>query len=148
LYYALGILVLFGVFYALGKLESKRRKLYFRNVLKIFNIEKEIIINEKTKLQLSEPVPYGDTYRYDISVMFEDVVVEKRTLSEKLNKDEPVSFRGPWKQDIYKALRSRFDYYTHPSRTVQDNVVKMKSKKEIYADRYKRYVATRDSAYN
>lgn len=145
MYIALGLVVFFGVFYTLGRLERKRRMLYFRNVRKIFHNERnEIHINEKTKVVMSEPVPYGDTVKYDISVMFEDIIVEHFTLADKLSRDETVSFKGPWKHDIYKVLRNKYAYYTELSRT--SNVVQLKSKNELYADRYKKYIATR--AYN
>jgi len=142
---ALGLVVFFGIIYSLGRLERKRRMLYFRNVLKIFHNENdEIFINEKTKIVVGAPVPYGDTVKYEIDVVFEDVTVEKLTVTDKLSKDEPVSFKGPWKHDIYKVLRNKYTYYTDLSRN--SNVVQMKSKKELYADRYKKYIATR--AYN
>jgi len=119
--------------------------LYFRNVIKIFHNENdEISINEKTKIVVSHPVPYGDTFKYDINVIFEGVTVENLTVTDKLSKDEPVAFKGPWKHDIYKVLRNKYIYYTDLSRN--SNVVQMKSKNELYADRYKKYIATR--AYN
>lgn len=146
MFQVLGLVVFFGAFYLLGCLERRRRMFYFDNVLRIFKIEKEIIINEKTKLVLSEPIPFGNSFRYDISVVFEDTVVETRSYSEKLQKQEPVSFKGPWKQDIYKVLRNKYNFYTERSRN--SNVVKMKSKQELYAERYKKYVASRNQAYN
>lgn len=136
-------LVLIGAgIYALGRLERKRRMLHFRNVRKIFlNENNEIAINEKTKIVLSEPVPYADTMKYDLHVVFEKVTVETLSLTEKLVNDEPISFKGPWKRDIYKVLRNKYMYYTERSRN--RNIVQMKSKKELYVDRYKDYIAQR-----
>ena len=150
MYLALGLVVFFGIFYTLGRLERKRKMLYFRNVLKIFhNEQNEIHINEKTKVVISDPVPYGDTVKYDINVVFESVTVEQISLAHKLSKDETVTFKGPWKHDIYKVLRNKYAYYTglnKPNNVVEfnsNNVVQLKSKEELYADRYKKYIATR-----
>lgn len=147
MYYALGIVVFLGLFYFLGKYERKRRALFFENVMKIFQIEKEIEINERTKLLINKEKSFGHFAKHSISVVFEDVIVEKRSFTENLNSDETISFKGPWKNDIYNVLKHKYNFYTTHEKQL-DNVVKLKSRKELYAERYKRYIASRENAYN
>ena len=145
MYVILSIMVVFCLFYALGKYERRRRALFFRNVLNLFKIEEEIEVNSKTKLLLEKEESIGHFDKYSISVVFENITVEKRYYTENMNQDETIAFKGPWKKDIYNCLRRKHYFYSHFK---TDNVLRFKSREALYKERYKRYIATRESLSN
>src|SRR5699024_4557988 len=102
-------------------------------------------INSKTKLVLQKEESIGHFDKYSITVVFENVTVEKRYYTENMNQDETIAFKEPRKTEIYNCLRRKLNFYTHFK---PDNALKLKSREALYRDRYKRYIATRESLSN
>lgn len=138
----LGMMAIFVLFYFLSRLEEKRRSLFIRNVVKLFDQKDEMQINDKTKLVLNKQRD-GHLVHYELNIVIDSIIVEQQRYVEGINQNDPVAFKGPWNKDVLKTLdEEHLCLLNKHSSNIMSN---LKSHNDIYTERYKQYVLSRFS---